>query len=172
MGTFDYILIAVFALALIVALIRGLKHPASRFEGSFFAFILAFFLAMLANSILFLKSPGYQTFCSDFVDKLAPESLPSLGFWILSLAWCTAFFLPLFFLFRFLHRFANKRLPTLLLTLSTYLLTAYVLGLVATAYLSLNTALSAQFITSSLLVPSLYPNTSILAYFNFFVGVI
>jgi len=170
MNNFDFILIALFALFFIAALIRGLKHPATRFEGSFFAFLLAFFLAMIVEGLLYNNYGAYREFYSSFATKLAIDNFNALGPWILALAWLIAFFLPLYFLFRFFHRFANKRVYTLLLTLFAYLLAAYTLGLLTTGYLDRDAALEPLY-AKSLLAPKLYPdNGTVLSFLYFFTG--
>jgi|LAHS01.1.fsa_nt_gb hypothetical protein len=172
MTNLDYILIALFALFLLVAFIRGLKHRATRFEGSFFAFLLAFFLAMVLEAVLYSNNDAYKEFYLNFTNQLTLGSFSALGPWILSLAWLIVLFIPFYFLFRFLHRFANRRSYAFILTLFTYLFTAYVLGLLIVGYMYQDPS-TVELYSKSLLAAKLYPdNDTILSFLYFFTGVL
>jgi hypothetical protein len=160
MNSLDYLLIAFFAIALIVALIRGLKHDATRFEGDAFAFLLAFLGAVYFHGLLFEKSTSYAKAIMDFQSKL-PSNFALWGDWIVIAAFFLVIFLLLFFLFRFLYsRLGGRKVPTLFLSLGTYLTLAYVLGLVLCVILEKNTGVLSY--SASLLGTKLYPSESFL----------
>ena len=171
MSTLDYILIAVFALFFLVGLIRGLKHRASRFEGDLFAFLFAFFFAGFLEGILYLNIPNFATFYTDFQKTMTVDSFTFIGPWIIAVVLILVLFLPLFFLFRFFYRhLANKRLYTAFLSLFTYLLSAYLIGLLLVSFVSQTTGTLNTWYQQSLLANSLYPSTSILNYFALLGG--
>ena len=49
MNILDFIVIAIFVICLIVALVRGIKHPLTRFAGDAFSAIFAFFIAIFCH---------------------------------------------------------------------------------------------------------------------------
>jgi uncharacterized membrane protein required for colicin V production len=171
MSILDYSLLALFAVFFLVGLIRGLKHRASRFEGDIFAFLFAFFFAGFLVGVLYLNFPNFVTFYTDFTKTMTVDTFPFLGPWIIALVLILVLFLPLFFLFRFFYRhLANKRVYTAFLSLFTYLLAAYVIGLVFVSYAHLSSGSLNDWYQQSLLAPSLYPSDSILNYFALLGG--
>jgi len=171
MGTLDYILIALFALFFLVGLIRGLKHPASKFEGDVFAFFFAFFFAGVLEGALYLNVPDFAAFYADFQTTMTVGAFTFFGPWIIAVALILVLFLPLFFLFRFFyHHLAKKRVYTAFLSLFTYLLSAYVIGLLLVSFANLASDDLNAWYQQSLLIKYFYPSDNIMEYFALLGG--
>jgi len=128
----DYIVIALFGVALISALIRGLKHPSTRLEGDLLSFCLAFLLSIVIHGFLLEKVGFYADFYNKMVQQFSETAL-WVG-WIMGGAIFLVLLLVFVPLFRLLYRHnGQKRIATLFLTLFTYLFLAYVLGFICSS---------------------------------------
>ena len=157
MNILDFIVIAIFVICLIVALVRGIKHPLTRFAGDAFSAIFAFFIAIFCHGVLFVKVSGYHETVMNF-----EASLPQDIIWLAPMCFCLGCyliaFLIFFVLFRLLYRHASNHKPlAVILDLLSYLSFAYFLCFII-CFLFKESASQATFYTQSLLASRLYPD--------------
>jgi phosphatidylglycerophosphate synthase len=167
----DYILFAFFLIALVAAFIRGLKHPQTRFEGDLFAFILAFFLAIVIHGFLlrYQKPADWETAFASYLGDFK-----SFATWIVAGLIFLVLLLILIPFFRFLYRHNGlKRGATFFLTLFTYLLLAYLAGFILTiTCIEAGNATLANWYSASLVASKIYPDVLTTWTMNIAKGVI
>lgn len=158
LNAFDIALIALFVLALVAALLRGFKKNGTRFQGDFFAFLIALTLSFMTHALLELNVPGYRKLVDDFSGAMG-ANLSLLSPMICALVFFGVYFLIFFFVFRAIFaKIGDKKPMVLLVSILSFLLFAYLTGLTISFAFSLssNAVISAAY-TGSSFAKVLYP---------------
>lgn len=174
MNSLDIVIIVFLALALLIALIRGFKHSFTRIACDLFAFVLAFFLAIITDGALMVNNnTNYYNFISEMSAKF-PDTR-----WLISMLSGAVFFLVYFLVFFILLRLLYRKIGSkkglgILFFLLSYLSIALFLGF-STSYFFVNSAnknLQDAYLTSTIAI-KLFPldgKVPLMTYFVMIIG--